>query len=200
MQQVFILCNNPQYDYLSFIVQAPMKQISTPTHHRARSSLQFNQFRPRALDSFAFIVCFLSRDERAPAALYDEVVGAPIAPGCLRAWLCFCCTGGLDMCSIAGTSLNSVSIVFLRCLLCSPCFLFDSVSIRRPSSARTKAVSVLDGEASSAIKLWLDMIAARLSSAVDICFAGTQTRSLDIAVANCCSCSFGGCFQNGSTT
>ena len=43
-----------------------------------------HQLRPRALDSFNFIDCFLSRDERAPAALYDEVVGAPIALGCLR--------------------------------------------------------------------------------------------------------------------
>ena len=43
-----------------------------------------HHIRPKALADFAFSDCFLSRRERLPAALYDEVVGAPMACGCFR--------------------------------------------------------------------------------------------------------------------
>jgi hypothetical protein len=62
------------------------------------------------------------------------------------------------------------------------------------------AVEELDAEAIWATIWKLDMITALLSSIVDIGFAGTQTRADDIVVVNCGLSSFGGCFQNGSTT
>ena len=159
-----------------------------------------HQMQPKALAVFAFSVSFLSRCERWPAALYDEVVGAPMACGCFLAWVCFFLTSGFAIYFFTGTDLVFFSPIPPPCFTSFPLSLIDlSFSIITFICAPTLEVAEIDIDAISANTCIDDTSSVNLSSLVETLFAGRDRMMIEGMIL-ACVCSIEICtVQNVST-
>lgn len=158
-----------------------------------------HHIKPNALAFATFSVSFLSRCERLPAALYDDVVGAPMACGCFLAWLCFFLTGGFDIYSFTGTNPILFSPTPSACS--SPFFVIElSLSIIRLISVDTLSNPEIESDANPANTCIADISAALRSSFVKVRLAGRDPPINGMVLACGFSVEFRCCIQNVSTT
>ena len=160
-----------------------------------------HHIKPKALAFATFSVSFLSRCERMPAALYDDVVGAPMACGCFLAWLCFFLTGGLDIYSFTGANPILFAPTPSACFTSSPFFVIElSLSIITLISVDTLSNPEIDIDANPANTCIDDISAALRSSFVKVCLAGRDWPIDGMVLACGFSVEFRCCIQNISTT
>ncbi len=158
---------------------------------------------PNAFAAFTRSVSFLSLFERALAALCDEVVGAPMACGCFRDWLCFVFTGGLAINSVPDTSSTS-SVLLL--LMPPPFFGPFSPSFRDSwslamiplTSVMVLLVADIESDASSAAILKVDISEANLCSFVEDFFDWIEC-VIDRMIVDRSCCLLDSCTQNEFT-